>query len=208
MSDLILCPPCFAQLHDFCVQPKEASCCCWSDDKIATMPGHSLVESFTEFINDTPKQKDGTELNDIISTGRKRAAILKPIPAGGTICEWAGLKFAGGGAKPITGCASTVVFQERGKYARHHGPDKSTLNNAKDNLHLICPTCHNRWHSLNDPLYGIRPDEGKPFLPVGVECFAHDFDTKSSIVEIMKNEIWWGTNPVNRKVYDEEQVDE
>lgn len=37
--------------------------------------------------------------------------------------------------------------------ARHHGPDKNTLNNDTGNVHRICHQCHNRWHARNDEGY-------------------------------------------------------
>lgn len=89
---------------------------------------------------------DDSALRDQQSTGRKRAARYYPLdPA--ALCEWAMKKNAGGGKFPITGCVANL------QQARHHGPDKNTLNNDKGNVHRICHTCHNRWHTLNDPDY-------------------------------------------------------
>ncbi|MGS2592214.1 hypothetical protein [Streptomyces hebeiensis] len=62
-------------------------------------------------------------------------------------CEWKLQKNCGGGNSPIVGCV-------KGKQeARHHGPDKNTLNNDHGNVHRICHTCHNRWHARNDEDY-------------------------------------------------------
>lgn len=89
---------------------------------------------------------DDSALRDQQSTGRKRAARWYPIDET-ALCEWAMKKNCGGGKHPITGCAANL------QQARHHGPDKNTLNNDKGNVHRICHTCHNRWHTLNDPDY-------------------------------------------------------
>lgn len=90
--------------------------------------------------------KDDSSLRDQQSTGRKRAARWYPIDDT-KLCEWAGQTNCGGGQHPITGCVGNL------QSARHHGPDKNTLNNEAGNVHRICPTCHNRWHTLNDEGY-------------------------------------------------------
>ena len=77
-------------------------------------------------------EKEGTSMKDVLSTGRKRAADAAPIE-GGLVCEWAMLKEAGGGIEPIQGCPGNPATD------RHHGPDKSVLNNTVGvNLHRIC----------------------------------------------------------------------
>lgn len=90
--------------------------------------------------------KDDSALKDQQSTGRKRAARWFPLDPT-VLCEWAGKTNCGGGKHPITGCVGSL------QQARHHGPDKNTLNNEKGNVHRICHTCHNRWHTLNDDGY-------------------------------------------------------
>jgi hypothetical protein len=62
-------------------------------------------------------------------------------------CEWKLQKNCGGGKSPIIGCI------DGRQEARHHGPDKNTLNNDSGNVHRICHRCHNRWHARNDPDY-------------------------------------------------------
>lgn len=62
-------------------------------------------------------------------------------------CEWQGKKNCGGGKYPIFGCLDGK------QQARHHGPDKNTLNNDYGNVHRICHQCHNRWHARNDEGY-------------------------------------------------------
>lgn len=93
--------------------------------------------------------KTDRNLKDQQSTGRKRAAVLFPLVEGAP-CEWRGKTNCGGGEHPITGCMFGIQM------ARHHGPDKNTLHNEVGNVHRICATCHNRWHTLNDPEY--QPD--------------------------------------------------
>jgi hypothetical protein len=87
--------------------------------------------------------KDDSGLRDQQSTGRKRAAKDFPLDAD-ALCEWSLKKNCGGGVFPIVGCLDNK------QQARHHGPDKNTLNNDKGNVHRICHSCHNRWHTLND----------------------------------------------------------
>jgi hypothetical protein len=85
-------------------------------------------------------------LKDQQSTGRKRAAKLYPIDRTAP-CEWRGKANCGGGEYPILGCANGLQTD------RHHGPDKSVVNNEQGNVHRICKYCHNRWHAKNDPGY-------------------------------------------------------
>lgn len=103
--------------------------------------------------------KDGANMKDVESTGRKRAAAIAVIEPG-MVCEWAYLKAAGGGVKPLIGCTGNPAADV------HHGPDKSTLNNELGvNLHRICKHCHHRWHSVNDPYYiKPRPAEGAAWI--------------------------------------------
>jgi len=121
--------------------------------------------------------KDDSSLRDQQSTGRKRAAKLFPLDSEAS-CEWKMQKNCGGGQFPIVGCLNG--FQQ----ARHHGPDKNTLNNEKGNVHRICHTCHNRWHTLNDPDYvwgGLHN--------------AHD-PCECTIVDVGNNEVFWSGRKV------------
>lgn len=45
------------------------------------------------------------------------------------------------------------VCDDNRQKARHHGPDKNTLNNEQGNVHRICHFCHNTWHAVNDEDY-------------------------------------------------------
>ena len=128
--------------------------------------------------------KSLADYKDPISTGRKRAAEMYPIHPG-MVCEWAGLRLAGGGVVPIVGCVGRPASD------RHHGPDKNTMNNAPSNMHRICDYCHNTWHAVNDPYYGERPEHTLPFIPKGelnVDWFLHDSATKASMEEIIEAE--------------------
>lgn len=106
-------------------------------------------------LEDRPKRhrrtKPDAALKDQQSTGRKRAARLYKLDRTKP-CEWRGKVRQGGGDNPIAGCIDGMQL------ARHHGPDKNTLNNDPGNVHRICHSCHNRWHSKNDPDY----DPNKP----------------------------------------------
>lgn len=99
------------------------------------------------------------------------------------VCEWAWLAAAGGGVVPIVGCPGYPASDV------HHGPDKNTLRNVEGNVHRICPTCHNRWHALNDPHYGSRPPADQPFLPVDGEWLEHDPMTKATDEVVFAEEI-------------------
>lgn len=116
--------------------------------------------------------KDDSALRDQQSTGRKRAAKLFPLDPEAP-CEWKLKKNAGGGNLPIIGCLNGK------QQARHHGPDKNTLNNERGNVHRICHVCHNRWHTLNDPGYVW---EGP-----------HEFHApiEATLEEIALNEVFW-----------------
>lgn len=119
-----------------------------------------------------PSGKGIGTLREPLSTGRKRVAVMWPIPKGKT-CEWAGLAAAGGGANPIVGCIGYPATD------LHHGPDKNTLNNMRVNVHQICSFCHNAWHGANDSTYPKRDyveDQAKPWLPEG-ELRDHDPET-------------------------------
>lgn len=114
------------------------------------------LESATVIISDekerpTRAHKRDDALIDQQSTGRKRAALQYPLDREAD-CEWLGRLSQGGGTSPIAGCG--IDGRLNGKQqARHHGPDKNTLNNEHGNVHRICHSCHNRWHAANDKNY-------------------------------------------------------
>lgn len=93
--------------------------------------------------------KREASLKDQQSTGRKRAAVLFPLHRSDP-CEWSKASRTnpmGGGTYPVTfGCNNLQSH-------RHHGPDKSTLNNEVGNVSRICAFHHNNWHAKNDPVY-------------------------------------------------------
>jgi len=171
-----MCLHCLAGFHDECENPKQSggiwSCCCSPE-----------VELVSEVRGPIKEDKDVT---DIESTGRKRAALAYPIADGAT-CEWAGLRYAGGGVVSIIGCNGNPASD------RHHGPDKSTLNNSAGNVHRICSTCHNRWHTCNDKYYGDRPKDGSAYIPTQGSYKEHDSSTRADLKEILDNEIQWRT---------------
>lgn len=131
------------------------------------------------------------ELSNHVKGGRLRAEREFPIEPN-TKCQWAGLSNAGGGVNPIVGCMGSLAK------ARHHGPDKSTLNNSPENVHLLCPVCHNRWHTLNDRYYDeVRPDDGLAYVPLE-PYVPHDPTSKSTPEMQFENEIWWTTKANKR----------
>lgn len=127
------------------------------------------------------------EMRDPISTGRKRAARLYKIQPG-SVCEWAWKKNAGGGIVQIVGCTGRPAVHI------HHGPDKSTLNNERDNISIICNFCHNRWHTENDRYYKEpRPADNSQWLPSlhSGDLVIHSLDemVKAEKMEVLMNEM-------------------
>jgi hypothetical protein len=102
------------------------------------------------------------------------------------------------GVEPIIGCPGNLLYEERGKYARHHGPNKSVLENSPGNVHRICEFCHNRWHAANNEYYGKnRPEAGKPWYPEG-DWLPHDPVTKATPEEIEENERYWASRKLDK----------
>ena len=102
--------------------------------------------------------KNPEDMKDPKSTGRKRAAKLYPIMKTDP-CEWRMKKNCGGGLHPIVGCFNGFQVD------RHHGPDKDTRRNERANIHLICKTCHNRWHAKNNEGYDRELSMRLPHSP-------------------------------------------
>ena len=180
------CPECAASFHSECQNGVDGFCCCTGnivglEDVVKSLGGGQV--------------KSPSEITDIESTGRKRAALLYPIMEG-QVCDWANLYYCGGGTTPIIGCAGNLASDI------HHGPDKNTINNGPTNVHRICAVCHNRWHARNDSYYpNPRPSTNVAWLPV-VDFKFHDPDTKATEHEIMLNEIWFGLKK-KTKTYEE-----
>lgn len=133
--------------------------------------------------------KTGDTMRNVLATGRKRSIEIAPIEPGDK-CEWANLKFAGGGRFPIVGCTGSPAVDV------HHGPDKSVLNNVRSNLHKLCKTCHNRWHTLNDPEFVPvrRPASGATWtVPDGLE---HDPKTIATDKDRLEDEINWNARRI------------
>jgi hypothetical protein len=178
---MVNCLPCVSGYHSECWIPTEEGLChCHEDTPPVVIHSDETKERGGQL-------KDRADVTDWESTGRKRAAKLYPLNREND-CEWKGLKLAGGGPVPILGCLAGK--QE----AIHHGPDKNTLSNFVGNVHRICHTCHNRWHTLNDSFYpSERPNGDTPFIPVGLGeiVTAHDGLTKFNPEEFAANEMMW-----------------
>lgn len=127
----------------------------------------------------TLNEQDDSKLKDQQSTGRKRAAKLYPLDKDKN-CEWSQSKSCGGGDHPIVGCIAGK------QQARHHGPDKNTLNNGTGNVHRICHNCHNRWHAQNDPGYvwGSLHNAHTPVV--------------ATPDELLKNQMYWSSKKLSR----------
>jgi hypothetical protein len=190
------CPFCISKYPiSFCLWDKEKGC--FGDtDKEGSSTEYSdySSEERTEQDFSVPENWDnessdssgeGKVYKDARSTGRKRAALLYPIQPG-QVCEWAWHKNCGGGITPIVGCTGRPASHI------HHGPDKSTLNNDRSNISLVCEYCHNRWHVANDPYYSNpRPANGETWLPYkeGTEVQGLDTIQKASKEEILMHEM-------------------
>jgi hypothetical protein len=173
-----VCLACKAGFHDECQDmwddrlASNQFCCC---EGLFNIEGNTAYENFDEpeeleaYFDGYTGSKNLDSYSDPISTGRKEAAKKFPIKPG-MVCEWAWLRYAGGGIEPIIGCPGHPAE------AIHHGPDKNTMRNVEGNIHRICAECHNRWHAANDPYYGERPttpdgkiDASVPFHPLNTK---------------------------------------
>lgn len=211
----LTCYGCVVGFHEECINPKPLAdsmagyykCCCWETPDVLAMAEPTVI--FPEERRRTPKAAE--EIRDQTSTGRKRAVVaMEEWGRGkdGTLCEWSYLRNAGGGTIPIVGCNGTIIRIVKrtenlpeGESPRHvhHGPDKSTLNNTELNLHAICASCHGRWHALNDPHYGERPEHGQAFVPVG-EMMQHDPLSRANDKEMEFSDKFWSLTAAQRKV--------
>lgn len=224
----LICYGCMVGFHEECIKPKPLesagpeyyTCCCWATEAAERlMTGSPSIDVGIFKETDIPSEerkrtpKDAEEVRDQTSTGRKRAvnAIAEwGRGVDGSLCEWAYLRNAGGGAVPIVGCSGTIIREvkqtekvEDNESPRHihHGPDKSTLNNNPENLHAICASCHGRWHTLNDPQYAKdRPDFGRPHLPIDGDVLPHDPRTKANDKEVEFSNKFWSLTASQRKV--------
>lgn len=166
----MVCISCLRGFHSECGDP-----CCCSESQSNILVTEEVDEDEDSGDDERNVQrkvinrgKRDATLKDQQSTGRKRAAKLFPLDFSAP-CEWQGLRFAGGGEVPIVGCYNNT------QQARHHGPDKNTLNNDVGNVHRICHRCHNVWHAANDEGY-IWNGVHKP----------HDPNTKATLHEIVE----------------------
>lgn len=140
------CSPCLRRIHNKC-HKQDCTCDCQGgvgDERILSEEEWATERGITIGSN----RKSDHFLKDQQSTGRKRAAKLYPIDRSAP-CEWANRNAVGGGIT-IDGCGKRPGTSVGKQQSRHHGPDYSTLNNAPDNVHRICHSCHNTWHSVND----------------------------------------------------------
>lgn len=173
-----LCIHCACDYHEqFCIPYPFEGCKAHNGEE------ESSVETL-DFFGPTEEPK---EMKDPVSTGRKRAAVMYKIE-GGQVCEWAWKKNAGGGIEPIIGCTGRPASHI------HHGPDKSTLNNDRSNISLVCEFCHNRWHVNNDKYYILpRPVDNSEWIPLknveGRELIPLSAIEKASKQEVLMNEL-------------------
>lgn len=194
------CPPCYSGVHGDCLtlhldDDGDKNCCC-PETTVSNEESGSRSSNQKNELSVVDRIKEASEITDVQSTGRKRAALAYPITEG-MICEWSRLALAGGGVKPIVGCNRNKATDI------HHGPDKNTLNNTPENVHRICSHCHNRWHAANDEFYGKRPSGTEPFIPLeGHNWTNHNGESQATDEQIVANEIYWATPKAKRTKYE------
>lgn len=143
----MICTPCVRGLHEECTNWQD-DCCCGRQ-----------VEEPTLAPEPRPVGRPRKDDNDVtISAGRKRAAADYQVNRVAA-CEWSGKANCGGGKVPIQGCVGNSQVH------RHHGPIKDTTHNERENIHLICATCHNTWHAKNNPIYDEQEYAALPHNP-------------------------------------------
>lgn len=197
------CHPCLLGLHQECWTPESGECCCGGRDYLDSPEIGTASPGTGGGVG--PRVLNPSEITDPTSTGRKRAAQLYPIFRD-MLCEWAYLKFAGGGVAPIIGCDGNLI-QPQSKAGDggdvHHGPDKNTVNNAPGNVHRICKSCHHAWHAANDVYYGKkRPPADEQWLP-SVAYVQHDPATRADERELRDANT--GREQINKKASDLEE---
>lgn len=112
------CWGCVTGLHFECLAPVDETeegfvhCCC----SLAQV----IVDDVEEKRSVGRPMLEVSEITDIRSTGRKRAAMLYPIFEN-MVCEWAGLRYAGGGIEPIIGCDGNIIQPVKS------GPTRATV---------------------------------------------------------------------------------
>lgn len=163
------CLECARGFHWECGEP----CCCADSTEENPLLSEVLSGESKRPVGRPPK----ADSEVTVSAGRKRAATqFKDEMGEDYLCEWLGYANCGGGLAPVIGC----LHGRRTDI--HHGPDKTTTNNAEDNISLICSLCHNRWHAANDPLYGIEK------YPVGARPKNPRPQTKEEFLQAIANE--------------------
>lgn len=204
--EVATCLSCYLGWHDECITPVEREdglndCCC---SLIEVSPSTTASGESLGLVGRPLKSLD--EIKDKTSAGRKRAATIAPIFPG-MECEWAWLRNAGGGPRPIVGCRGNLIQEKNGddpnylQGDRHHGPNKSTMDNRPGiNLHRICAQCHHRFHSLADSAYGkVRPEADQAWYPLPeYACFDHDSETEATPEELEASDAYWDLTPEER----------
>lgn len=196
----MVCMSCIDMQCFMCEEPvNDETCCCMGTFGIIALPQElsklaQLTGSPTAKPMGRPRMS-GEDMSNPLQAGRARAEDIATLGPD-TICDWSMLLLAGGGIHPIVGCAGNVAVH------RHHGPDKSTFNNVLgDNLHRVCTTCHNRWHTLNDEYYGPRPSDNSTYLPNRGNSLKHDGKTQATPEQVLQHGMWWNKPAKERDEY-------
>jgi len=194
-----VCDSCIDEMCFICISPREdETCCCQGTFGRLSFFGELANQADTAKRGPGRPKMVGGDMRNPVQAGRARAEDIAPLSES-YVCDWAMLMYAGGGVEPIVGCEGNVATD------RHHGPDKSTLNNDVGvNLHRVCPICHNRWHYRNDKYYATeRPEDNGPYLPLAEHGTwqPHDRFTQASPQHIIASNTWWSLPVKGRAPY-------
>jgi len=172
-----ICWPCRRGQHNGCAGfvTLHLQCDC-THDTVAPVPNSAIGDSLgleptePDSRTVTRRYKDDQSVTDPQSTGRKRAASLYPLIDGNgnrLPCDLAGKKDALPNFMKvqIDGCGVRQGTLPGKAQSRHHH-DYNVMNNDRDNIGLLCHSCHNLIHAKNDPhkaeiyqtVYGFLPD--------------------------------------------------
>lgn len=172
-----VCWPCRRNQHDGCAALFTYDLCeCTHEKVVAPTPvgdiGNALNLDTQEADTKTVvrRQKNDMAVTDPQSTGRKRAAKLYPLidPNGNKLpCDFQNRKscLPSYMEVQIDGCGVRTGTMPNFAQSRHHH-DYNVMNNERENIGLLCLSCHNLLHAKNDPykdkiyerIYGVKPD--------------------------------------------------
>lgn len=172
-----LCWPCRRNQHDGCIAAlTNMPCDCTHEVRQAPVAQGSMANAMnlepdspdSENTTRVRRHKSDDSVTDQQSTGRKRAAKAFPLIVDGNRlpCDYRNKKncLPNYMEVQIDGCGIRPSTMPGSAQSRHHN-DYNTLNNERENVALLCHSCHNLLHARNDPfkdviyerIYGFKP---------------------------------------------------